>query len=191
MAYIIVGLGNPGGEYRGTRHSVGREFVQTLAENWREDLKRKSLTAKRKLAGQEVLFVLPETFMNKSGEAVRKFVASKKAAEKLIVVHDDIDLPLGSFKISFNKSAGGHRGVESVIRAIKNQAFIRVRIGIAPVAPGGRIRKPKGEKTVVDFILSRFRPGEEKAIKKVFKQALEALECLLEEGKEKAMSLYN
>ena len=191
MDYIIVGLGNPGEEYRGSRHSVGREFVFSLADDWKENPKSRALVAKGKLAGQSVILVLPETFMNKSGEAVRKFVASKKAAGKMIVVHDDLDLPLGALKISFGKSSAGHRGVESVVKAVKTLSFTRIRIGIAPVTAAGKVKKPRDEKKVIDFILGKFSPKEKEPLKKVFARLAEALKVLVSESREKAMSLYN
>src|SRR3989344_2648438 len=107
--YIIVGLGNPGEEYARTRHNSGR-MVSTFLE--KKDLKG-------------VKFLHLDTFMNKSGVGVAKFIKSKKAAEKLIVIYDDLDLALGNLKISYNRSSGGHRGVESIIRALKTEAFAR------------------------------------------------------------------
>ena len=98
--------------------------------------------------------------MNKSGLAVKPIITSKKKAEALIVIHDDLDLPIGKFKISFNKSSGGHRGVESIIKAIKTEAFTRVRIGISPATPSGKLKKPKGEKDVGDFILGEFKKAK-------------------------------
>ena len=112
--YIIVGLGNPTEEYAHTRHNSGRMAVDFVSKN----------------AKTEAKFIFPDTFMNKSGSFVAKIVKSKKAAEKLIVIYDDLDLPLGSLKVSYNRSSGGHRGLESIIKALKTEAFIRIRIGI-------------------------------------------------------------
>lgn len=173
--YIVVGLGNPGEKYANTRHNAGR-----LAEEFVSDAGR--VKAK---------FVFSDAFMNKSGSFVSKFVKSKKAAEKLIVLYDDLDLPLGRFKISFGRSSGGHRGVESIIRTLKTEDFIRIRIGIAPVTLGGRTKKPKGEKAVLDFILSEWKPAEEVVMKKLFKKISEALEVIVSEGKETAMNHFN
>lgn len=129
--------------------------------------------------------------MNNSGRAVGKMIKSKKAAEKLIVVYDDIDLPVGSLKISYNKSSGGHRGLESIIKTLKTQEFIRIRIGIAPTTPSGKLKKPSGEQKVLDFILGKFKPTEMEVLKKVFKKATEAIQTLVEEGREKAMNQFN
>jgi PTH1 family peptidyl-tRNA hydrolase len=117
MNWIIAGLGNPDAHYVGTRHNIGRDFLLDLAER---------LPKKAKI-------VTPDVYMNNSGGPLRKLVTSKKAAEKLIVLHDELDLPLGRIKISFGSSAGGHNGVKSVIAALKTQDFVRVRIGISPV----------------------------------------------------------
>jgi PTH1 family peptidyl-tRNA hydrolase len=173
--YIIVGLGNPGVEYSHTRHNAGRMLENYISESGK-------LKAK---------FIFPDTFMNKSGLAVGKVIKSMRAAEKLIVIHDDLDLPLGTFKISYNRSAGGHRGVASIIRAIKTEAFIRIRIGISPATPSGKMRKPHGEEEVDKHILGQFKKTEEEILKKVFKRASEAVVTIVEEGREKAMNRFN
>jgi PTH1 family peptidyl-tRNA hydrolase len=197
MNYIIVGLGNPGEEYLNTRHNTGRMAVEALAkkigveEEWEEDKKIKSETVKSKLGKNTVLLVKPNTFMNKSGDAVKSLVKSKKAAETLVVVHDDLDLPFGKIKISFNKSAGGHRGVQSVIKAVKTEAFIRMRIGIAPVTPSGKMKKPQGEQAVIDLILGKFKPAEQDAWKKIMKKAADGLESIVVDGRDVATGKIN
>lgn len=192
MNYTIVGLGNPGGEYDNTRHNAGRMAVDYFGEKhdaapWREDKKAVAIVGKTEGA----TLVLPDTFMNKSGSAVSKYVKSVKAAEKLVVVYDDLDLPLGSVKVSFDRGSGGHKGVESIARAVKTKRFIRIRIGVSPSTPGGKLKKPHGEKDVVSFILAKFKPTEQDVLKKVFKRVNEALECVIAEGREKAMNVYN
>lgn len=197
MNYIIVGLGNPGEEYIGTRHNTGRIAVDTFAKkvgannDFKEDKKLKSDTAKIKVGKNTALLVKPNTFMNKSGLAVKPIVKSKKAAETLVVIHDDLDIPFGRIKLSFNKSSGGHRGVESIMRVIKTEAFIRMRIGISPATSGGKIKKPQGDKAVGDFILGKFKPGEQDELKKIMKKAAEGLELLVKEGKEVATGVVN
>ena len=173
--YIVVGLGNPGEEYSRTRHNTGRQVL--------EYLEKKELTG--------VKFVHLDTFMNKSGSGVAKIIKSNKAAEELIVIYDDLDLPLGTLKVSYNRSAGGHRGVESIIKALRTEAFIRIRIGISPTTPSGKLKKPKGEKAVLDFILGKFKPSEEAVFKKILKTALEAIQTIVSEGREKAMNRFN
>ena len=173
--YIVVGLGNPGEKYSHTRHNVGR-----MAEDYISN----SSKVKAK-------FVFTDTFMNKSGSAVVKVVKNKKTAEKLIVIYDDLDLPFGAIKVSYSRSSGGHRGVESIIRALKTEDFIRVRIGISPQTPSGKIKKPKGEKAVLDFILGKFKASEELTLKKTFKTVSLAIETIVSEGKETAMNKFN
>jgi len=198
MNYIIVGLGNPGGEYENTRHNTGRIAVDAFAkkigidaDEWKEDKKIKSEVAKTKLGKNTVVLIKPNTFMNKSGDAVKSLVKNKKTAETLVVVHDDLDLPFGKIKISFNKSAGGHRGVQSIIKAIKTEAFIRMRIGIAPVTPSGKMKKPQGEQAVIDLILGKFKPAEQEAWKKIMKKAAEGLESIVTEGRDVATMKIN
>src|ERR1700733_6443483 len=149
MSYIIVGLGNPGEEYAETRHNTGRMLVQLFGKmhdaEWKVDKKLSAQIAKVKIGKQTVTLVLPDTFMNNSGKSVKPLVTSIKSAEKLLVIYDDLDLPFGSAKISFNKSSGGHKGLESIIKNIKTEKFARIRVGISPVTPSGKIKKPKGE----------------------------------------------
>jgi PTH1 family peptidyl-tRNA hydrolase len=194
MAYIIVGLGNPGGEYENTRHNAGRMAVEAYAKKeggkgveWREDKKANALVTK---VGTDTL-VLPNTFMNKSGSAVLKYVKSVKAAKNLVVVYDDLDLPLGRIKISFARSSGGHNGLKSVARAIKTDEFIRIRIGVSPHTPKGVTKKPTGEDAVLKFILGKFAPKEADELKKTLKLAVEALAVIRDEGYVAAMNTCN
>ena len=172
--YIVVGLGNPGEEYACTRHNTGRMAASLAAE---------------KVKGIKLL--VPDTYMNKTGPFVAKVVKSKKAAEKLIVIYDDLDLPLGSMKISYNRSAGGHRGVESIIKALKTEAFIRIRVGISPATPSGKLKKPQGEKEVENHILGEFKKSESETLKKVFKKVSEAVATISEHGLQRGMSEFN
>ena len=147
MAWVIVGLGNPGEEYSGTRHNTGRMAVENFAKyerlsEWREDKKAESLVSRGLVERTLVALVLPNTFMNKSGKAVSKFVKNVKSAERMIVVHDDLDLPLGSMKISFDRGSGGHKGVDSIMRALKTKKFVRIRVGVSHSTASGAIRKP-------------------------------------------------
>lgn len=183
---IIVGLGNPGAEYENTRHNTGRMVLDMFRlksdlPDWKEDKKIKSLVSKK----GKINLLLPEIFMNKSGEAVSKIIKSKKAIGELVVIHDDLDLPLGRFKISFNRGAGGHRGVQSVVKALKTEAFTRIRVGISPK------KKPTGEKAVIDFILGKFKPAELATFKKTAKKISEAIEMIVREDREKAMGTFN
>ena len=171
---LVVGLGNPGEEYENTRHNTGRIVVGIL---------------EKKL--EKIKFITPDIFMNNSGPAVAKALAGKKALKDLIVIYDDIDLPIGKIKISFNRSAGGHNGLASVIKAVKSEEFVRIRIGISPATPFGKIKKPSGEKAVLNFLLGEFKKLELETIKKLSKKIAEAVEMIFAEGKDKAMSIYN
>lgn len=189
---IVVGLGNPGAEYERTRHNVGRQALEFFARThklpaWEMDTRANAHVAKT----EDTVVLLPETFMNRSGSAVLRYVRSKKAAERLVVVYDDLDLPLGNIKISFGRSSGGHNGVESIIKALGTKDFIRIRIGVSPVTANGIAKKPTGEQRVLDFLMSNFRPAEEKTLEPVFKQVGEALGVIAREGYVTAMNTYN
>ena len=193
--YIIVGLGNPGEEYVETRHNIGRMVLGALIKkNKFDDLERNkknnALTTEGKIGKEKILILAPETFMNKSGAAVLPLVKSKKAAEQLVVVRDDLDLPLGRMKITFNRSSGGHRGVESIVRSLKTEGFIQVKVGISPSTASGKLKKPTGD-DVLDFIIGNFKKPEMEKVKKIAKTAAEAIEMIVTEGRESAMGQFN
>lgn len=195
MTYVIVGLGNPGGEYEHTRHNAGRMAVQTFAEEsglpeFAVNKPKKSLVTKGVLDGEKVECVLPETFMNKSGGAVVGFVKSVKAAQKLIVVYDDLDLPLGTIRISFGRSSGGHRGVESIARALKTKNFIRVRIGVSRATKKGAAKKVSMDETV-DFILAPFKKAEQEVVDDALTRACGAIQTIISHGIDRAMNQFN
>ncbi|HVU80287.1 MAG TPA: aminoacyl-tRNA hydrolase [Candidatus Paceibacterota bacterium] len=170
MQWIVAGLGNPGDEYTGTRHNVGRDFLRAFEGKLPKSVK----------------LVTPDVYMNNSGGPLKKLVPSKKAAEKLIVIHDELDLPLGRIKISYGSSAGGHNGVKSVQAALKTQDFTRVRVGISPSTPSGKLKRPDGEK-IVDFVLGKFKPADQEKLKKAKKLALEAIDIIIKDGPQAAM----
>jgi PTH1 family peptidyl-tRNA hydrolase len=183
--YIIAGLGNPERQYAKTRHNAGRMFVETLAKeksfkDWFFDQKINALKTEGKIRKKKVVLVLPEAYMNKSGGVLGKLITSKKKARRLIVVHDDIDLPIGRFKVSFGSRSAGHKGVASVMRAVRTMDFFRIRIGISLKTRGGRIKKPRKTETV-RFLMARFGPKELVVLRKVFKEALAQLEAILSE----------
>ena len=192
--YTIVGLGNPGDEYVETRHNMGRMVLDAFIKKngWDKfefNKKINALETLGKFGKNKALLLKPETFMNKSGEAVKSLIKTKKAAATLVVIHDDLDLPLGKVKISFNKSSGGHRGVESIIKAVKTEEFIRLRLGISGETVGGKIKKPQGEEKVIDTILGEFKKSEADDLKKVIKKSVTALEMIIDMGWDKAASL--
>lgn len=194
--YIIVGLGNPGEEYAQTRHNTGRlalsAFVKEYCEEGLEANKKlKALSCEGKIGKEKFIVVFPETFMNKSGLSVAPLVKSKKAAEQLIVVYDDLDLPTGKLKISFDRGSGGHRGLESIIKAVKTTAFIRIRVGISPTTPSGKTKKPMGEAAVDKHILGKFNDKETLVLKKQAKIIKEAIETIMKDGRDVAMTEFN
>ncbi len=195
MLYV-VGLGNPGKEYESSRHNTGRSFLEYVAKkrefsDWKDDKKLKARTATGVLGGKKTMLICPETFMNNSGNSIRPLEFSAKALESMCVVYDDLDLPIGHMKISFNRSAGGHNGVASIIKSVKSEAFPRIRMGVSPMTAKGIAKKPNGEEKVIKFLMTKFRENDTAEIKKVWKRAIDALDCLAEEGREKAMTLYN
>jgi PTH1 family peptidyl-tRNA hydrolase len=174
MSWIVVGLGNPSDEYKNTRHNVGKDFLEALADKLPSKAKVKELNV----------------YMNNSGGPIKKLITSQKAAQKLIVLHDELDLPLGRIKVSFGSSAGGHNGVRSIEKALKTKDYVRVRIGISGATPSGKLKRPAPEK-IADFVLAKFRPPEAEKLKKVKKLVGEALELIIEEGVEAAQTAIN
>ncbi len=181
--YYIVGLGNPGEKHKLNRHNAGRIVVQNFIKkekfkDFEFNKKLNALISKGKYKKEKIITILPETFMNKSGFSLKPLIISKKKAKNLIVVHDDIDLGIGRFKISVGKNSGGHRGVESIIKNIKTKDFIRIRIGTSPVSLANKIKKPKGEK-LLDFLMDDFKPEEMEIIKKISKKIIAGLETII------------
>ena len=208
MTFTFIGLGNPGDEYAQTRHNTGRIILEHFRvahdfPEWKKDVKSQSLVSKGKIVDGKtthtVTLVCPETFMNKSGISAKAFVgnvkeggaAVAKAAERMLVVYDDLDLPFGTMKFSFNRSSGGHKGVESIIKAVKTEAFPRLRIGIAPTTPSGKMKKPHGGEVVEKVILGEFKATELAELKKMTKKINEGLEIFIHDGRERAMTFLN
>lgn len=190
MKWIIVGLGNPGGEYAKTRHNAGRIVVDWLREakgfsEWEYKKIHDALVSKGALAGKDVLLLEPETYMNESGKSLAKLIKSEAQAAQLIVVHDDADLPLGSWRFAYGRGAGGQKGVASIITTLKTRSFIRVRIGIAPKLVEGEAHIKAG-----DFVLGKFRANELVVIEKRSEQIVEAIEQLINEGLELSRSKW-
>lgn len=195
-SFVFVGLGNPGEEYENTRHNTGRDALFYFAKennfsDWVFDKKLDALVSNGKIKKNEIKLVVPEAFMNKSGLSVKPLITSLKKAESLVVLYDEIDLPFGKTKIVFDRGSGGHKGLESIVRQIKTGKFTRIRIGVSPTTPTGKTKKPKGEDAVVKFILGKFKPDEQKEIKKVFKKISEILETIVTEDRLVAMNRFN
>ena len=183
--YIIVGLGNPGKKYANTRHNLGYITVDRLAEKTGikiEKFKFKSLVGEGIIADQKVLLLKPETFMNNSGEAVREVADFYKIEpENLLVIYDDIDLPLGNVRIRQSGSAGTHNGMRSVVYQLNDDQFPRIRIGI------GRDE----EVDLVNYVTGPFTKEEVKPLEEAVDKAVEAILCYLEEGIEPTMNKFN
>lgn len=187
--FLIVGLGNPGEKFKKTRHNVGFMFLDELRKendfpDFKIDKKSNSLISESEISNGKIRLVKPQSFMNMSGAVIEKITANYRLqSAKLIVVHDDIDLPLGKIKISKNKNSAGHKGIESIISRLKTKNFTRIRIGIQP--EGGKSRQTKG------FVVQNFNQKEKKDLKRILKKSLEILTAIIEKGEEKAMNEFN
>jgi PTH1 family peptidyl-tRNA hydrolase len=194
---LIVGLGNPGAEYEVTRHNIGFMVVEKLAREltletvvWQEDKKHRALVAR----AADILLVKPLTFMNKSGDAVSALLSFYKLdVSDLWIIHDDIDLPPGKIRIRENGASGGHNGVDSIIKAVGSDAFVRFRLG---VGRGNEHEQTEFDthtkhRSVISFVLSRFHEGEAGTMKHLIKRGSEAVRTALTEGVDKAMNQFN
>jgi PTH1 family peptidyl-tRNA hydrolase len=191
---LIVGLGNPGKTYAHNRHNVGFRCLNHLARLHSIQVKKhqcQSQTGSGKIAGVEVLLAKPKTFVNLSGEVVGPLMRRYKIkATDLIVIYDDLDLPLGKLRLRPGGSAGGHKGIKSIISALGSKEFCRIKVGI------GRPTKEDGttvtdEDTIVSYVLSDFIPHEEAVIKPAIDTVAEAIDCILTEGIVAAMNKFN
>lgn len=187
---LIVGLGNPGEKYARTRHNVGFDVIDALAQRWQI-----SLSENRKfqggfgegmaIAGQKIALLKPTTYMNRSGQAVRAVLDWYKfEPESVLVVYDDMALPLGRLRIRPSGSAGGHNGMKSVIAHLGTQEFPRLRVGIGSTDEAG-------DRAVVAHVLGKFAPNEKPVVETALDWAMEAIETILRKGTEPAMSAFN
>jgi len=184
---LIVGLGNPGIEYQFTPHNLGFLTIDAIANELGIEIRNRqcrALTARATIAGQPAVLAKPETYMNRSGLSVRELVAEHQVDVKqdLIVVYDELDLPLGAIRIRQRGSSAGHNGMESILGALATDEFLRIRLGIAP------------ERKVVDgvkFVLTPFRRSQEKTISEIIDAAAEAVHMILKEGPAAAMNRFN
>ena len=196
MALVIVGLGNPGKEYEKTRHNAGRMAVELLARKdgagaFAVNKKARALVAKGNVGGTAATLVLPETMMNASGASVAAFVKTPGAAKSLLVIHDDLDLPLGTIKMVAGRGSGGHKGVESVMRAIKTKDFARIRIGISAAGKKNQAKKVSGGEKVVKHVIGKWKPAEEAATKRALTRATEAARIFAKDGLDAAVMFAN
>jgi peptidyl-tRNA hydrolase, PTH1 family len=192
--HVIVGLGNVGPKYEKTRHNAGRLAVSS----WVEGRGGECVASKKYMAriwegsvgSESVLVLLPETFMNQSGGSVQKAVQKKADAERLIVVYDDIDLPLGTIRISFDRGSGGHNGIKSIVSSLKTEQFVRIRVGISPHVDEV-VRKPQTPEAVLKWVLGNFKKVENAVFVEVCGRVGEAIEHIVEKGVASAMNAYN
>jgi PTH1 family peptidyl-tRNA hydrolase len=185
--HLIVGLGNPGAEYTKTRHNAGFLLVEKLAAGWQADWKNerkfKAGMARVERSGRRVLLCQPQTFMNSSGESVGALVNFYQLPRtRILVVVDDVDLPLGEIRLRAGGSSGGHHGLESVEQHLGSREFARLRLGIG---------RQDGAREITDYVLSRFDRLETALMKKVLDRAASQAECWLNDGIQKAMNQFN
>lgn len=184
--WLIVGLGNPGDEYRGTRHNVGFVALDLLAERARaefSDRKFKGRVARGQVAGRDCMLLKPQTYMNFAGEAVGRAQSFLKVpTSEIIVLHDDLDLEIGRLKLKQGGGHGGHNGLRSMIDHLPDPGFIRVRIGIG---------RPPPRWDAADYVLSRFAPHERDPMEKAVVEAANATEAIIRDGLRLAMNVYN
>jgi len=186
VSWILVFLGNPGAKYTGSRHNVGFMTAAVLEKrlNVRIDRPRfKALTALSELGGEKVLLMKPQTYMNLSGEAVRPAAAFYKVPpEHVLVVSDDVSLPLGKLRVRASGSAGGHNGLKNIISCLGTDAFPRVKVGVGA---------PPKDFDMADWVLSGFHDQDAEDIAEAVSRAADALECIISQGTEKAMNKFN
>lgn len=187
IMYIIVGLGNPDKKYINTRHNIGFEVIDAIAEKNEIVLgekKHKAVIGKGMVAGQKAVLVKPLTYMNLSGESVRSVIDFYKVDEKseLIVISDDISLDVGQIRIRKRGSAGGHNGLKNIILHLGHDSFIRVRMGVGDKPP---------KLDLVDYVLGHFLPEEREAVTESVRNAALAIETVIAEGPDAAMNQYN
>jgi PTH1 family peptidyl-tRNA hydrolase len=185
--YLIVGLGNPGRDYEGTRHNTGFSAIAALSDAYQIPVntkKHKALMGAGLIKGNKVLLAMPQTYMNLSGESVRAIVDYYQIdpEEELIVIYDDISLEVGQLRIRKKGSAGGHNGMKNIIRMLGTDTFLRVRVGIGA--------KPE-KMDLADYVLGHFGKEEQADIREGVKNAADAVTEILEKGADAAMNQFN
>lgn len=184
--YLIVGLGNPTKTYEGTRHNVGFDMIDVLANKFNIDVttkKHKALVGKGIIEGMKVILAKPQTYMNLSGEAVREIIDFYKIEpENIIVIYDDISLDVGRLRIRKKGSAGGHNGIKNIIAHLGTQEFPRIRVGIG--------EKPK-EWDLADYVLSKYSKAEQEAFKEAADSVIGSVKLMVMDDVDGAMNQYN
>lgn len=185
--YIIAGLGNPGRKYVGTRHNMGFEALDAVAAKYRIDIKKAKFNAiygEGSIEGEKVVLVKPQTFMNLSGEAIREFKSWYKVEDsQIIIIYDDVSLPVGKMRIRAKGSAGGHNGLKSIIYQLGSEDFPRIKIGV------GSPQNPDYD--LADYVLGKFSKAEVKELVQMAINTADAVGEIIKSGIEKAMSSFN
>ena len=185
--YIIVGLGNPDKKYQGTRHNVGFDVIDTIADKYNiavDTKKHLAYIGKGVIEGQKVVLVKPQTYMNLSGESVRSVVDFYKVdpEQEVLIIYDDVSLDVGQLRIRKKGSAGGHNGIKSIISHLGTNVFPRIKVGVG--------EKPKGY-DLADYVLGKFSKAEQEVMQDGYKQAVEVVSLIVQDNMEKAMNDYN
>ncbi len=185
--FIIVGLGNPTDRYEGTRHNVGFDVIDTLAEKYNisvTERKSRAFCGKGIIGGQKVILVKPQTYMNLSGESVRSIVDYYKIDEEseLLVIYDDVSLGVGQLRIRKKGSAGGHNGIKNIIAQLGTSVFARIKVGVG--------EKPK-QYDLADYVLGHFSKEEKELMEDGYKRAAEAVELIVQDEIDEAMNRFN
>jgi len=184
--WLVVGLGNPGSEYAGTRHNAGFMVVQRLGQRWNLKFERRACSSRlteTRRGRTKIILALPQTFMNQSGLAVQSLLSTYKIKpENLLVIYDDLDLPLGEIRIRPQGSPGSHKGMKSIVEVLGTTLFPRVRLGIGP--------RPESVEAA-DYVLSQFSVDENPKIKEAVEKACQAIEMIVAGRLAEAMNTFN
>jgi PTH1 family peptidyl-tRNA hydrolase len=199
--FIVIGLGNPGDKYKNTRHNAGFMAIddfqkESCFSDWKNSENFKSQISEGSIGNEKIVLAKPQTFMNLSGQAAAALVNFYKIDPKnIIVIHDELALPLGTIRVSQDSSAGGHNGVSSIIESLGTQDFIRIRLGISPPPLNkgglGRILNNIFHLPAEKFVLKNFSSAEKQELSKAIKKSTEALKVIMTEGVQAAMNRFN
>ncbi|MGH4118972.1 aminoacyl-tRNA hydrolase [Clostridium sp.] len=182
--YLVVGLGNPGDEYKHTRHNVGFDIIDLMKDKYNISINRikfKGVYGEVNISGEKVILLKPSTYMNLSGESVREAVSFYKiTSENIIIIHDDISLHAGKLRIRSKGSAGGHNGLKSIISNLSSDVFTRIKIGVG-----------QPQNSLIPHVLGKFSKEDRVLVEKTFEASIKAVETIIEKGCTEAMNDFN
>ncbi len=185
--YLIVGLGNPGNQYVGTRHNIGFDAIEYIASQYHitlSKLKHKAIIGQGMIQGHKAILAKPQTYMNLSGESIREIKNWYNiASDNIVVIYDDISLPVGKIRIRGKGSAGGHNGIKSTIYQLNTENFIRIKVGVG--------QPEHADYELADYVLSRFAPQEKTSIADAVSDTRDAIAMILQAGMNRAMNRFN